>query len=128
MTLLRDGRLHGGTYVFDEHYCADPACDCRRVLLLVFSVEERRPVATINHAFDPPGPGSLEAEQTFLDPLDPQSSLSEAVLEEFLGTALDGRYAARLERHYARVKDLVRGGWRPAPGRPRGGRREKRRR
>jgi hypothetical protein len=103
LTMIRpDGGLPEGSYGLIEFYCPDPACDCRRVILMV--VEEREPtrsLASINYAFDPedemPGP--------FLDPLNPQSEHAEALLRLVEGLVLrDARYVARLERHYGLVK------------------------
>jgi hypothetical protein len=91
-------------YGFLEHYCADPACDCRRVILAVMSRSQARQVGTISHSFEPPGRGALIKEQTFLDPLGPQSPFSPGLLAVFQDIVLDAEYAARLVRHYRMVK------------------------
>jgi hypothetical protein len=93
-------------YVFVERYCVDPACDCRRVLISVLAVRQGAQVATLNHAFDPPSADDhLDEDQTFLDPLNPQSHLAPALLELFEEVCLTGEYRRRLERHY----DLMKG-------------------
>jgi hypothetical protein len=46
------------TFVFMEAYCADPRCDCRRVMLNVVDAETHDQVATINYGFEPPQPAS----------------------------------------------------------------------
>jgi hypothetical protein len=101
-----DTELPADDYLFVEYYCADPSCDCRRVLIAVMSARHRAQIATINHAFEPPSADDLEEDQTFLDPLNPQSDLSPALLELFEVVALgDEAYCRRLERHY----DLMKG-------------------
>ncbi len=91
-----------------ELYCAEPSCDCRRAMFNVVSKRLGRHVATISHAFDPPGEKSAVSEQTFLDPLNRQSDLSEDLLAIFTQRVLmDSDYCKRLERHYAMFKDVV---------------------
>ena len=102
---VEQGGLPVGSYALLEHYCPDPDCDCRRVMLTV--VEEDRPqrcLASISYAFDSdddmPGP--------FLDPMNRQSRHAEALLELVPSAVLsDPRYLARLERHYALVKEAA---------------------
>ena len=94
-----------GKYAILESYCADPACDCRRVMLSV--VEESRPnvnLASINYAFDAddPDPGP------FLDPLNPRCAYAEGLMELVTELVLsDPAYLARLERHYALTKQAA---------------------
>ena len=97
----RDG-LPAGRYALLEHYCPDPDCDCRRVMLTV--VEEDRPhrsLASINYAFDEddlmPGP--------FLDPMNEQTEHAEVLLDMVSRVVLTHQpYVSRLERHYGLVK------------------------
>lgn len=101
-----DTELPEDDYIFVEHYCADPSCDCRRVLSAVLSARQCAQVATISHAFAPPSTDDMEEDQTFLDPLNPQSNLSPALLALFEEVVLgDAAYCRRLERHY----DLMKG-------------------
>ena len=91
-----------------ELYCAEPGCNCRRVLFNVVSKRLDRHVATINHAFEAPGEKSAVSEQTFLDPLNRQSDLSEDLLAILTRRVLmDSEYCRRLERHYAMFKEVV---------------------
>ncbi len=94
-------------YGFLEYYCDDPTCDCQRVLIIVQAASTGRTVATISHSFDPPPAGGIVSEQTFLDPLNPQSPFAAEMLRLFRDVALDDRYTNRLRRHYRMVKDLV---------------------
>ncbi|MDX9954717.1 MAG: SEC-C metal-binding domain-containing protein [Anaerolineae bacterium] len=91
-----------GSYAIMESYCADPHCDCRRVMLTV--IEERRPttpLATISYAFDRDNPDA----GPFLDPLNAQSPYAEALMElVYYAVLSDALYLARLERHYAMTK------------------------
>ena len=93
-------------YVLVEHYCVDPKCDCRRVVIGMFlGAPPPRQVATINHAFDVPTDGE---PQTFLDPLNPQSDRSEPLLGLFLEMLKnDPTYIDRLKRHYRMVKEAA---------------------
>jgi hypothetical protein len=68
-------------YGFDELYCDQRNCDCRRVIINVLARYARRHVATINHAFEPPAKDALVPEQTFLDPLNRQSQWAPALLD-----------------------------------------------
>jgi hypothetical protein len=95
-------------YVFDELYCVERGCDCRRVMINVFSVKTRTHLATINHSFEPPAKGDVVQEQTFLDPLNRQSRWSSPLMDLFLHTVeSDPDYRRRLIRHYRLVKDAV---------------------
>ena len=80
LTPFNDPTLPSHTFLFVEAYCVEPMCDCRRVLVNVIDTERREQVATINHAFEPPKPPFEDEDQTFLDPLNPQSRLSVALL------------------------------------------------
>lgn len=95
-------------YGFDELYCVGPKCDCRRVMINVLALHARAHLATINHGFDPPKPDDLPPEQTFLDPLNPQSNWSEALLDLFVNVVLvDEEYRQRLRRHYRIFKNAI---------------------
>lgn len=97
-----------GGYVFDELYCEERRCDCRRVMINVYSVDTLAHVATINHSFEPPGPDAHVAEQTFLDPLNPQSEWAAELMALFLHTlATDDEYRRRLTRHYRIFKNAI---------------------
>ncbi len=103
-----DGSLPPRTFLFVEAYCVEKDCDCRRVMINVVDAEQREQVATINHGFEPPGAGAAVQEQTFLDPLNPQSEVSDAFLglfEYMIGA--DAAYRDRLVRHYAMWKRIV---------------------
>ena len=102
------GGLPADDYGFDEWYCVDPDCDCRRVLFFVLAHYGKGHVATISHSFDPPGKHALVHEQTVLDPLLPQSDLAPELLELCKDNLVsDPAYCQRLERHYRMVKDAV---------------------
>jgi hypothetical protein len=65
--------LPADEYGFDESYCFERGCDCRRVMINVVACDAREHMATINHAFDRPGKDDPVPEQTFLDPLNRQT-------------------------------------------------------
>jgi hypothetical protein len=94
------------TFLFREFYCTDPGCDCRRVVLHVHWVEEKRIAASINYAFDPSR--RRDEPQISLDPLNPQSERSRDLLALFTEMiAKDGEYRERLIRHYTMWKQVV---------------------
>jgi hypothetical protein len=104
----RTGNLPVDEYGFDESYCTEPGCDCRRVMINVLARHARAHVATINHAFEKPAKGDVVDEQTFLDPLNQQSQLAPALLELFEKVVLaDPAYRRRLEVHYRLFKSVV---------------------
>jgi hypothetical protein len=95
-------------YGFDELYCDERNCDCRRVMINVLARHTGRHVATINHAFEPPPKDELVPEQTFLDPLNRQSQWAPALLDLFVNVVLaDENYRQRLIRHYHMFKNVV---------------------
>ena len=100
--------LPADEYGFDEMYCVDVGCDCRRVVINVFARHAHALVATINHAFDPPTGKYGITEQTFLDPINPQSEWSPALLDLFVNVVLaDENYRKRLEQHYRILKNAL---------------------
>jgi hypothetical protein len=93
------------TYGLLEYYCPDPGCDCRRVMINVVSKThpERGFLASISYGFD----RDDEMAGPFLDPLNFQSELAEALLVRVEVALLDSDYVARLERHYTIVKETA---------------------
>ena len=107
ITVVRSqGELPEAAYALVESFCPDPACDCRRVMLNVACKEqpERGFLATISYGFD----RDEEMAGPFLDPLNPQSEYSEALLKLVTTSALSDRgYVERLEEHYRLVKQAA---------------------
>ena len=105
---MNDGTLPSHAFVIGEAYCVAPRCDCRRVILNVIDTETQTHAATINYAFEPPESDSEDEGQIFLDRLNPQSELSEALLAMFQKLiAYDRGYHNRLVRHYEMWKSVV---------------------
>lgn len=95
-----------GTFLFREFYCTDPGCDCRRVILQVHWVEKQQVAATINYAFEPSR--RRDEPQFYLDPLNPQSDASDALLGLFEKViATDPAYRETLRRHYKMWRAVV---------------------
>jgi hypothetical protein len=117
--LTDDGPLPAGDYGFLEHYCNDPQCDCRRVLLRVTSAEPPHTVlATINYGWEKSEfytrrmHGDKQAGQDItaasLDPLHSQSKYAGYLLTFFQQEMItDPAYVARLARHYKLFKHDV---------------------
>jgi len=97
----REG-IPAGTYGLIESYCADPDCDCRRVMINVVEKEHpTRYLAAIGYGFD----RNAEYAGPYLDPLNEQCPYAGALLRLVQEVALsDPSYVARLERHYEQVK------------------------
>jgi hypothetical protein len=109
------GPVPPGEYAFMEFYCEDPACDCRRVFLQVFSPARPEAIlASINFGweslefyrenlpYDPKAP--REIKEGSLDPINHQSRLAPALLKLFRESVADAAYVARLKRHYEMFK------------------------
>jgi hypothetical protein len=105
---LDHDQIPNGSYLFREFFCNDPQCDCRRVLLHVCKIENKRVVATINYGFEPAEPPFDDEPQAFLDPLNPQTDVCYALLDLFEEMiAADRPYHDRLVRHYEMWKRVV---------------------
>jgi hypothetical protein len=77
-------------------------------MLNVIDTESRHQIATINYAFEPPQPPFEDEEQMFLDPLNPQSDLSDRFLDPFADMiGHDRAYHDRLVRHYEMWKRAI---------------------
>jgi len=108
VTPVFPGKVTGHRYMLMEFFCVDPGCDCRRVMINVLDTEDDMHVATINHAFEPPKPPFEDEGQTFLDLMNPQSALSDDLLDMFKKMVADDEsYRQRLERHYKMWKSVV---------------------
>jgi len=119
--------LPAGEYGLLEFYCNEPTCDCRRVLFHVCRADRPNKVlATINYGWESEDfytqwlhgdrESARELVEGDLDPLNPQSQLSPALLEVFRRVLLPDRaYVDRLRRHYRLFKD-AQGGSASGPG------------
>ncbi len=101
----RDPQTHE-PYQIIEYYCADPKCDCNRVVLGVADREkiEQGTFLSVGFAFDrnDPEPGP------YIDPLNPLTLEGRSLyplIENMLQTDFD--YITRLKRHYEMVKRKV---------------------
>jgi len=116
--LTPDAGLPLGDYGFIEFYCADPSCDCRRVILQVWA--ENLPgqiLANIGYGWEDEqfytdwmhGDAKLakELKGPGLEPMQPQSHLAEKLLALFKDTVMeDELYLERLKAHYAMAKKI----------------------
>jgi len=96
--------LSKGWFLFVELYCALPGCDCKRVMINVIRERDQYQLATINYAFEPNDPD----RGPFLDPLNPQSEISDSLLDFFKHVIeKDAAYKDRLQRHYLLFKQAI---------------------
>ena len=97
-----------GLLVFREFYCNDPGCDCRRVVLHGAVAGQQRVIAGIGYGFEPAKPPFHDEPQIFLDPLNPQSELSDVVLNVFTKLVeSEPSVRERFIRHYEMWKSVV---------------------
>lgn len=112
-----------GEYGFLEFYCDIPDCDCNRVILRVFSEtiknkkvkneSESHTLATISYGWkderfyqkllnniDEEILDSSSIKGPYLDPINPQSEYSQALLKLFNESVLTKEYESRLIKHY----------------------------
>ena len=105
-----------GEYGFLEFFCADPACDCRRVTLQV-TTPDGRVWAAISFGWETvrfyrrwahDSDHAAEMAGASLDPLNRQSEFAEWFLLFFREMVkADRQYVERLKRHYKMFKDLA---------------------
>jgi hypothetical protein len=119
LTLLQDTDVPAGQYGLMEMYCDEPACDCRRVLFSVLSVEKVQIVAVISYGWESPqfytnwmGTDDPEVIRELKGPSltisSPQSPLAPAILSLVETLILqDQRYIERLKTHYALFREAV---------------------
>ena len=88
-------------YALVEAYCADPKCDCRRVMLNVLGRHQGdRYLAAVGFGFD----RDSVLAGPYLDPLNRQSQYA-GTLFSLVEQILDNPdYVARLQSHYGQVK------------------------
>lgn len=111
--------LPDGDYGFLEFYCDEFGCDCRRVVLQVVTPDGGAKVwASINFGWERPRfyrkwmSGNAKAAAGMagatLDPLNPQTEHSQALLRLFRDVVLrDSGYVQRLKRHYEIFKGVA---------------------
>lgn len=117
LIFMNDPVLPDGPFGFLEFYCNEKGCDCRRVLFHVVRPDGTDRVwASINYGWEEPtfyrqwyrGAESVDEMATAsLDPFNPQSEYSGALLERFRTILIpDQQYVDRLKRHYRMFKGL----------------------
>ena len=108
VTILGDEEIPDGMYHLFESYCDERGCDCRRVMFSVVSERTHEIAATVSHAIEVmPGWATDEMDRAYLDPLNPQSDIAEALLGQVEAILRDEEYEARLLRHYCEFKTAL---------------------
>ncbi len=96
------------TLLFRELYCTDPGCDCHRVILHAAIAGREHVIAGIGYGFEPSRPPFQDEPQIMLDPLNPQSELSDAVLDVFTKLVTSSpSVRERFIEHYVMFKNVV---------------------
>ena len=116
ITVPHGAYLPAGQYAFIEHYCDDLDCDCRRVLLVVWTpTTGDRAWATINYGWESADfyrkwdrHSEEDMKGPFLDPLGAQSPYAEVLLDFFREMIREEAYVARLKRHYEVCRKALR--------------------
>jgi hypothetical protein len=110
--------LPEGEYGFVELYCDEPGCDCRRVMIDVLRPETgwSQVWATISYGWESldfyrqwgrGGSDPVQIKGPYLDPLNPQTTYSSALLNLFRFLVQSPEYVARLQRHYQMFRESV---------------------
>jgi hypothetical protein len=110
--------LPDGRYVFDEWFCTNLECHCRRSLIRVYEMQQPDEIlATITYGFASVeyytrilGDRKLAAELTgaSLEEFARQSPMAPALLALFTAQLEDPEYAARIESHYVMTRASTR--------------------
>ena len=114
-----DADIPDGEYGFIEHYCDEPGCDCRRVLINVMTPDTGQMIwATMTFGWESGKSYQCRLSNTedggmtkgpSLDPLNPQTKYAPALLRLFALVLTDPAYVERLKRHYQLFKGSVQG-------------------
>ncbi|HEY6372440.1 MAG TPA: hypothetical protein VIX37_17820 [Candidatus Sulfotelmatobacter sp.] len=118
VTVAQRQDLRDGEYGFVELYCNEPGCDCRRVMIDVLRPETgwSKIWATISYGWESlefyrkwGGSHSdpSETQGPYLDPLNPQTEYSPALLNLFRFLVQSPDYVVRLQRHYQMFRRSV---------------------
>jgi hypothetical protein len=118
VTVLQRQDLPEGEYGFVELYCDEPGCDCRRVMIDVLRPETgwSKVWATISYGWESLdfyrewGVGDsdpIQIQGPYLDPLNPQTQYSSALLNLFRFLVQSPEYVARLQRHYQMFRESI---------------------
>ena len=118
VTVTRRQDLPDGEYGFLELYCDEPGCDCRRVMIDVLRPETgwSKIWATISYGWQSldfyskwggAANDTIEMKGPYLDPLNPQTKYSSALLNLFRFLLQSPDYVERLKRHYQMFRDSV---------------------
>jgi hypothetical protein len=115
ITQQRD--LPDGEYGFLEFYCDEPGCDCRRVTIRVMGRETGSKIlATMSYGWESAdfykrwsvaGGDAIEMQGPSLDPINPQTQYSSALLDLFRFLLQSTEYVERLKRHYRMFRESV---------------------
>jgi len=118
VTVFGRSDIPDGEYGFLELFCDEPGCDCRRVMIAVLrsDTELNKIWASINYGWESiefykQWGGSwfteADAKGSFLDPLNPQTPYSPALLNLFRSLLRSPDYAKRIQSHYEIFRQTV---------------------
>ena len=94
--------------MLDERYCADPDCDCRRVMLFCYE-RSLSLLAVIGYGFDDDPSDMPGGCNPYLEPWVDQPEGAEMILAYVTRVIEnDAGYRRRLHRHYKEIKRLTR--------------------
>lgn len=110
--------LPDGEYGFVELYCDEPGCDCRRVTIDVLRPETgwSKIWATISYGWESldfyrtwggVGCDPIAVKGPYLDPLNPQTQYSSALLKLFQFLVQSPDYVQRFQQHYQMFRETA---------------------
>ena len=118
VTLSGRTDLPDGEYGFLELFCDEPGCDCRRVMIDVLRADTalNKIWATINYGWESlqfykrwggPSVTASNSKGPFLDPINPQTPYSAALLSLFRLLIQSPDYNARIQTHYRIFRQTI---------------------
>ena len=110
-------KLKNELYSMFELFCADPKCDCRRVMINIYKGGDfsQGQLATINFGWEKeafyknwsPSQNPKELKGPELDPFNKQSNIAKELLEVFIDKIKDEDYLNNLKAHYFQFKEEI---------------------
>ncbi len=118
LQILDDPQLAGDKFAFIELFCDEPGCDCRRVMLNIFSDGRKRSVGTINFGwetekfyenwyggYDKEIIGDMKGP--CINRLGVYTNITEKMFGHVKKILTQKEYVDRLKRHYDIFKEFV---------------------
>jgi SEC-C motif len=120
VAIFNDPVLPNGSYEFEESFCDEPGCDCRRVFWYVMSEKQKEPLAVIHYGWENrgfyqewwhgnPDPRLIDMlKGPSLNVTSRQSKIAPQLLALVKDTILpDSKYMQMLVKHYQMFRQKI---------------------